>query len=164
MVDSGRAFSSIMDSFVRGHSGASDDYQFSIDDYKSFLLENCGPCKVSSIGVELSNSRYDRFLIPLYALGFKKSRMKWWQAFNAVKHSDIERRAEGNLENTLYAIAALFILFIFADKDAGIGYLYELFTNIKPNFDFDREITMTQLFFGHYDILSPKTKFGTSTK
>lgn len=40
----------------------------------------------------------------------KNSLPKWWNAYNSIKHSGIKAKEDANLENSLYALAALFQL------------------------------------------------------
>lgn len=47
-------------------------------------------------------------LMPFETWESEKNAPFWWNAYNAIKHSGISSKREGNLKNALYALAALF--------------------------------------------------------
>ena len=88
---------------------------------------------LSLISVELASNRTDRFLYPFADVGLesKTNVPKWWNAYNDVKHLEIEKLGEGNLKNVLNAFAALFVLFVLTDEHNGEGYPYKVLANVK---------------------------------
>jgi hypothetical protein len=49
--------------------------------------------------------------MPLAPLANEGLPLEWWDAYNDVKHFDLEKTAQGNLGNCLNALGAVAILF-----------------------------------------------------
>lgn len=135
--DIGSAFDSALKVFGRKASGIQDP---TIHNHLDFLRQNARPSKpgeladLAGISVELYSNRTDRFLYPFADLctdSRKSDLPKWWDAYNNVKHLEIEKLADGNLRNVLNAFAALFVLFILTDKEEGRGYPYKVLADVK---------------------------------
>jgi hypothetical protein len=46
----------------------------------------------------------------LYPAPARAKPPRWWTAYNNVKHHDVQRHTEGNLENALTSVASLAVL------------------------------------------------------
>ncbi len=135
--DIGGAFDSALKVFGRNVTGIKNP---TIHNHLDFLRQNTrsskpvGLADLTTISVELASNRTDRFLYPFADLS-KNARKadlpKWWDAYNDVKHLEVEKLAEGNFKNVLNAFAALFVLFILTDGDEGGGYAYKVFVDAK---------------------------------
>jgi len=135
--DIGGAFDSALKAFCRNVTGIKNP---TIHNHLDFLRQNIRSSKpgeladLTTISVELASDRTDRFLYPFADLctdSPKSNLPKWWDAYNDVKHLEIEKFVEGNFKNVLNAFAALFVLFILTDKDEGRGHSYKVFVGAK---------------------------------
>jgi hypothetical protein len=135
--DVGSAFDSALKVFGRQVEGTQNPR---IHDHLVFLRQNL-PLKKPSVSpelthlsVELASDRADRFLLPFTGVRMDSNKANlpsWWEAYNDVKHLEIEKLGEGNLKNVLNASAALFALFVLTDKNEGRGYPYKVFADAK---------------------------------
>lgn len=138
--DAGSVFGSVMDRLVR--ESVSVSRQLDIRDYRKWLIREVE--NVHMIATEISFSLRPRavegLLLPFLPLRDEDSRLDWWDAYNDVKHSDIDRFKVGNFENALNSMAALAILLTLIAK---IGT--KLFVNI--GFFYPEEYLQSLLFF-----------------
>jgi hypothetical protein len=104
--DAGSAFASTLDRFVSGGSTSSKEH--SISDYRKFLTASVP--NISWVCLRLRYARTSVFLRPFIALRDEKERMAWWDAYNHIKHSEIDMLQEGNLVNSLNGVASLAVL------------------------------------------------------
>jgi hypothetical protein len=91
--------------------------EYNISDYRRFLKEhvNRQGFPPATSGIETAvisvNSPWSKnVLMPFAALGDDHKELTWWDAYNDVKHSDLEKVAQGNLTNCLNSCGALAIL------------------------------------------------------
>lgn len=141
--DTGSVFDSIMRRLLEGIQYPFSRKEYNIIDYRKFLGEYIVPLQVSfniplkieSVAVGLNSFSATRFLMPFSSLenDFKKSekdydKIDWWNAYNNVKHSDIDRITDGNLVNCLNSVAALGILHVLMNQMSGarIGLFSEV--------------------------------------
>jgi hypothetical protein len=114
--DAGSAFASTLDRFVSEGSTSSKEY--SILDYRKFLTASVP--NISSVCLRLRYARSAVFLRPFTALEDEKERMAWWNAYNQIKHSEIDMLQEGNLVNSLNGVASLAVLYALIDGRNGV--------------------------------------------
>lgn len=135
--DTGSAFDSTMRKLLEGTLtiySSNKKKPYNITDYRKFLIEHVPqeqsnfPLNIESVAVGLNLSYLsseNRFLIPFSSLGNdskKKTdydKIDWWDAYNNIKHSDIDHMADGNLANCLSSVAALGILHVLMNKESG---------------------------------------------
>jgi hypothetical protein len=102
--DIGSVFSSFLDSIMKSSSFKKG--KLNINDYCEFLIKEVDD--IEEICTEI-NAEYDqRYLFPFHCI--KKFNPHWWDAYNNVKHTDIENLEDGCLGNVLYGFASLSIL------------------------------------------------------
>ena len=127
--DCGSVFSSVLDAMIKG-SRFAVQRETNIRDYKSFLMSQDTTIYLSSLHFR---SRFPNGLIlPLYSLKSHNS-PKWWEAYNAVKHSDHDHFRAGNLGNATVALASLVTLETLFDKPS----TDEIWTNIGMQYEED---------------------------
>ena len=101
--DSGSAFDSIMRKLIE-KTGKKSKYQDNIIGHLDFLKDietNLEKCSL--------HLRYNLKTILPFEKDLNSSPL-WWRAYNAVKHDDVQRHTDGNLENALKSVAALAII------------------------------------------------------
>jgi hypothetical protein len=143
--DSGSVFSSVLDRLVRETTAVSEEPD--ISDYKKWLLKLDIPRYMSnridriySISVDINYPLEENVLLPFLQWKNEKGKLKWWEAYNNVKHSDVDNFRDGNLENAMNSVAALaVILALFTE---GEGKLF-----INPGFYHPEEYLNKRLFF-----------------
>jgi hypothetical protein len=111
--DAGSIFGSAMDKLARGTGATPQNRksnQFTIVDYKEWLLTNVPD--IPQMSMELNILRKNKFLIPFSALLDPDTKIGWWNAFNDLKHSDLDNFAKGNLQNAINGMASIAGLFI----------------------------------------------------
>jgi len=108
--DIGSVFSSVLDTLVKGEN-RDPKYasRHNILDYRDFLFESFPT--FNDIVVELKVNFKEKYVLPFR--GFRHDRVDsvWWDAYNAVKHSDIDCREFGCLSNVVYSMCALTFLY-----------------------------------------------------
>jgi len=145
--DAGSVFSSVLDRLVRETSSISKQ-RLDIRDYRKWLMQleipRHTPKKIDriySISVNINCPLKERVLLPFSQFKNKKERLKWWEAYNNVKHSELDKFHDGNFENAMNSVAALAILLALFIK-GGEGKLF-----IKPGFYHPEEYLQNFLFF-----------------
>ena len=83
--------------------GYPGDRSKNMSNYKSDILSSYPRIKEEKVNV----SYFDIQLQPFEEL---EKAMKWWKSYNMIKHDRLSNISEANLENVLYALAALFLL------------------------------------------------------
>ena len=128
--DCGSLFSSVLDAMIKG-SRFAVQRETNIRDYKSFLMSQDNTIYLSSVHFR---SRFPKGLIlPLYSLKKRHNRPKWWEAYNAVKHSEYDHFRAGNLGNAAVALASLVTLETLFGKPS----TDEIWTNIGLQYEED---------------------------
>ncbi len=113
--DTGSAFDSVMRKLLEGLHYPHTRGEYDFGDYRKFLKENVvpqtmfGSKTLTDITVTVDSHHPNRFLMPFLSLE-NEGKLEWWDAYNNVKHSDIDRRAHGNLGNCLSSVATLSVL------------------------------------------------------
>lgn len=133
--DAGSVFGSVMDRLVRETSSVSG--QLDIRKYREWLrseVEN-----IHSLAAEINYPLAERVLLPFLTLKDENGRLEWWNAYNELKHSDIDKFQVGNFENALNSVAALAILVTL------MGEVPTLFPNV--GFFEPEEYLQSLLFF-----------------
>ena len=125
--DAGSCFGSVMDKLVRAVKPGQGN--LGIGDYTEWLSK--GLMKYTSLdgrtldsiehaGAEirtLLDRRLLRKFLPHTSFGRSP---RWWNAYNNVKHSDLEKFHEGNLQNCLNALAAVASLWHICERSAEV--------------------------------------------
>jgi len=133
--DIGSVFSSILDTFVRETSEIDERKILDIRHYREFIIKEIDA--VHDLGTGLKNTPKTLVVVPFKDI--REGKLSWWDAYNSVKHSDIQDYTLGNLGNVLYGLASLAILYRVMDhtgKPSGkifgdIGYFpVEYYENI----------------------------------
>jgi hypothetical protein len=102
--DIGSVFGSFLDNAIKSTSSAKGE--LNINSYCEFLCREVDD--IEKICVTM-NANYDqRLLFPFHCI--RKFNPHWWDAYNNVKHADIENLQDGCLGNVLYSFASLCIL------------------------------------------------------
>ncbi len=133
--DSGSIFGSAMDKFLEKTGTIPTNAktkQYSIIDYKKWLVENVPDIPILSIEIRIL--RNNRYLIPFSALANPATKICWWDAHNDLKHSDMDYFEKGNLQNAingLASVAGLFIL-MFDGNPSALVRMYENFGYREP--------------------------------
>lgn len=89
---------------------------YDIRDFREFLRQSVNRQGLSSGGgiatvvLTINSSWARRYVMPFKGLENGGSSLEWWDAYNEVKHSDLEQIARGNLSNALNALGAVAIL------------------------------------------------------
>jgi len=121
--DSGSVFGSTMDRLVSKTGGVST--QLDMGNYRQWLVQ-IAP-NIHRTGAEIDLPLERKLLFPFLQLKDANSRLEWWRAYNNVKHSDIDRFQDGNLENALNAVAALAILLSLVRRECRVKSVTLLF-------------------------------------
>lgn len=104
--DIGSVFASVLDRFVRSTHGKGD---YDIMDYRNFLADEI--TDIELIAAQLRTPFTSNFVLPFEEIRDTKSRLDWWDAYNNLKHSDIENFQDGCLTNVVYGMTSLAILY-----------------------------------------------------
>ncbi len=88
---------------------------YDVRDHRKFLMENVdrqsfqssSPGGIETFVLEIISPWTRRYLIPYRGLENEGTSLEWWDAYNDVKHSDLEKLARGNLVNSINALAAV---------------------------------------------------------
>jgi len=97
-----------MDMFVRGVRNTGKPDLYNIIDYRNFLIEEIQD--IEKVGVLLRVNYYSNTIFPFEGFKGKKISSYWWDAYNAVKHTDIYSFNQGCLSNVMYSFGALSII------------------------------------------------------
>jgi hypothetical protein len=115
--DAGSVFDSTMRKLAEGDKFPLGERKFEYDmgHYRSFLSKYVitesfqgHSSRIALVALELVASNDPVFLQPFLAWEkVPEAKLEWWDAFNDVKHSDMDKFRRGNLLNCLNALAAL---------------------------------------------------------
>ena len=153
--DAGSVFGSVMDRLVRETSP--DSGLLDIRDYTRWLRQldiefSRGKfAKIHFIAADINYPLKKRALFPYLPLKDEDGRLEWWNAYNDVKHSDIDKFHVGNFENSLNSVAALAILLaLFGEEESySIRLFYQIgfyLFNRPPTPEWE-EYQLSLLFF-----------------
>ena len=105
LSDIGSVFGSFLDNVIRLASPSTKG-ELNINNYCDFLCREVDDIEEICATI---NAEYDqRLLFPFHCI--KKFNPHWWDAYNNVKHADIEKLQDGCLGNALYGFASLCVL------------------------------------------------------
>ena len=120
--DVGSIFGSIMDTLVRKSDVIPRKNEYDIRDYRKWLINEIENIHFISVG--LNYPIQNRILAPFYRINDEHKKLKWWTAYNKIKHHRSTRYQRANLRNTLNAVAGLFVMLLYLYKeDAEAGTL-----------------------------------------
>ena len=101
---------------------------------------------IEDICAEINASYKQKYLFPFNGIKDSKRTLKWWSAYNTVKHSDVEGRTQGCLSNILYSLAALTILTNVFDPN--FHFKNQIFQiGIYSDYKLDKSIILNQFTF-----------------
>lgn len=115
--DIGSSFSSILDKLVRKTTEEQLDRKLNITDYLKFLVKEVED--IESISAQLNSPFRLNLVLPFE--GIRKwikdpTLWNWWDAYNKVKHLEIDNYRYGSLTNVIYGMGSLAILYCLMDK------------------------------------------------
>lgn len=105
--DIGGTFSSVLDKLVR-NKNQKQVQEYDMKDYRNFLINEVE--NIDLIGAQLATAFPGSMVLPFAEIK-KPSRIKWWNAYNNLKHSEMDNLADGCLSNVVYGMASLAILY-----------------------------------------------------
>lgn len=105
--DIGSVFASVLDKFVRKTTSAQKD-EYDIRHYRKFLTDEIE--NIDLIGVQLKSPFMGNMVLPFDEIKDTTTRLDWWDAYNNLKHSDIDSVKDGCLTNVVYGMASLAVL------------------------------------------------------
>jgi len=116
--DCGSVFDSVMRELLKVAGWPEPERGYDIRDHKKFLASSVdrqafqqeSPGGIESVVVTLNSPWVRRHVIPYRRLADEGMKLEWWDAYNDVKHSDLENVRRGNLANTVNAVGALVVL------------------------------------------------------
>jgi hypothetical protein len=129
--DVGSTFGSVLDKMVR-NTTAKSAKTYDIRDYRKFLVSEVN--NIDSIAAWL-NSPFPGagLVLPFADIKNSKSKLKWWDAYNNLKHSEIDNYEDGCLSNAIYGMASLAILYtLMHPKRKAEGRLLRLIGFFEP--------------------------------
>ncbi len=106
--DIGSTFGSALDKLVRNTTEKAEG-NYDIRDYRRFLLNEVH--SIELIGVELNTPFTDNMILPFDGIKHTRTRIGWWDAYNNLKHAEIENLKDGCLSNVLHGMASLAVLY-----------------------------------------------------
>jgi|GEM_PF-1195703 len=106
--DIGSTFSSLLDKLVRNTATKPKDV-YDIMDYRKFLADEVED--VELIGAQLNSPFRLNLILPFEKIGDVTTRLNWWDAYNKLKHSEIDNFQDGSLTNAIYGMGSLAILY-----------------------------------------------------
>jgi hypothetical protein len=112
--DSGSVFSSIMDRLVKETSCQQIKKEYNIRHYRKWLINNVE--QIDAVVVTIYYP-FNQRIAPFHEN--EDGKLGWWIAYNNVKHSDIDKFKDGNLENALLSLGALAVLYTVMDAHNG---------------------------------------------
>lgn len=132
--DIGSSFSSILDRLVRKTAKKPLDRHLDIIDYLEFLVKEVKGIEL--IGAQLNSPFYLNLVLPFDGIEEwieKHSLPNWWDAYNKLKHLEIDNYPHGSLSNVIYGMGSLAILYGLMDKyRRAQGELFSLIGQFKP--------------------------------
>lgn len=128
--DVGSTFSSVLDKMVK-NTTTKVAKRHDIRDYLEFLIKEVE--NIEEVAVQLATPFTRNLIIPFSDIKKDENRLKWWDAYNNLKHSEIDNFKDGCLSNTFYGMASLAILYtLMHPKRRAEGILFPLIGFFKP--------------------------------
>ena len=97
-------------------------HEYDFGDYRKFMREHIVSrptfyfkMSVDLIFVGLGWRTIPRLLRLFSAFKSGTKATPWWDSYNNVKHSDIDKLADGNLKNCLYSVSSIAVLSVLCD-------------------------------------------------
>lgn len=106
--DVGSTFSSVLDKMVR-NTTAKSAHIYDIRDYRKFLIKEVS--NIDAIAAKLGRAFARSLVLPFSDIKDSKAKLQWWDAYNNLKHSEIDNIKDGCLSNVVYGMASLAILY-----------------------------------------------------
>lgn len=129
MKDIGGTFGSVLDKLVR-NAGQKQAQEYDMKDYRNFLIGEIE--NIDLIGAQLATAFQGSMILPFADIK-KPSRIQWWNAYNNLKHSEMDNIANGCLSNVVYGMASLAILYcLMGGRGRAEGRLFYLIGFFKP--------------------------------
>lgn len=128
--DSGSVFGSVLDALLRGARGAPKG-QYTFADYRDFLRREV--LDIHKRSVHIRPCFLKGTVVPFEELRTTTGTPDWWNAYNAVKHSEYTEFPLGNLEHCVSAVSALALLGFLM----GVLGADRLFVNVGIAYDED---------------------------
>jgi len=116
--DVGSVFGSIMDRLVRKTGFLPADEDSNMGHYRKWLTKEIENIHLVSVGLSYP---IQQRLSPFQLIKHENQSLRWWTAYNNVKHSDISMFKDGNLRNALNSLGAFAILYAVMDVNNGSG-------------------------------------------
>ncbi len=126
--DIGSAFASVLDNLIRNSQNESSEKLYNMSNYRAWLVNELDDLHLITVGI--NNPRQDRYIMPFSSWKNFGSKLAWWDSYNNVKHSDIERYSEGNFRNCVTSLGALAIIYTLIDSESRNGNRIRLFDEI----------------------------------
>jgi len=111
--DIGSTFSSLLDKLAR-NTTTKPKAVYDIMDYRKFLADEVED--VGLIGAQLGSPFRLNLILPYENIGDMTTRLNWWDAYNNLKHSEIDNFQDGSLTNVIYGMGSLAILYALMDR------------------------------------------------
>lgn len=128
--DVGSTFSSVLDKMVR-NATAKPAKRYDIRDYREFLIKEVE--NIDSVAAKLATPFTRNLVLPFSDIKNGDTKLRWWDAYNNLKHSEIDNLKDGCLSNVVYGIASLAILYTLMHPGRRAeGRLFPLIGFIKP--------------------------------
>lgn len=128
--DIGSTFGSILDRLVR-NTATKPQAKYDIRDYREFLVREVK--NIDLIAVQLRTYFSHNLVLPFDSIKEETTRLKWWDAYNNLKHSEIEYYQDGCLTNVIYGMASLAIAYTLMDPNRQAeGRLFQLVGYFSP--------------------------------
>lgn len=100
-----------------------------ISEYKETILTHFPRIIYAKVYI----SRWGKAIFPFE--GWDSGKLKWWDAYNAIKHNRNDNFHDATYQNAVYALSALYILILYLSKttrlelnDTGSKYIFSEYT------------------------------------
>jgi hypothetical protein len=128
--DVGSTFSSVLDKLVRNTATKPEGRDYDIREYRKFLTGETE--NIDSITCQLATPFKQNLVIPFSDITNGMARIKWWEAYNDLKHSEIDNIQKGCLSNVIYSVSSLAVLYTLMTHRPAEGRLFPLIGYFKP--------------------------------
>lgn len=132
--DIGSTFGSILDKLVRKTTTEPLDKYLDIVAYLEFLLREVKDIEL--VGAQLDSPFRLNLILPFEDIKecVKKPNLwHWWDAYNNLKHSEIDNYRDGSLANVIYGMGSLAILYALMDRyRRAEGRLFAYIGDFRP--------------------------------
>lgn len=115
--DVGSTFGSVLDNLLRNSENESPNKRYDISNYRAWLNKEVDKLHLITVGI--NSPSQNRYILPFFSWEHSESRIDWWDSYNNVKHSDIQRYADGNFRNCIISLGALAIIYTLIDPRNG---------------------------------------------